>query len=176
MAEIEIHAHHAHTADQVGKTVSIMVALTGIVLAIVTIGSHRAHTSAVIHRTEANDQWAFYQAKKTREHLVEGIAGLVGTVTVNDAQKARALADKLSKDGQRYSQEAKDIQKEAQEREAASDREERRALRLDIAEGFLDLGLVLSSLYFLSKRRFFPVLGGTAAVVGAVIGATNFLL
>jgi hypothetical protein len=48
-------------------------------------------------------------------------------------------------------------------------------VRLDIAEGFLELGLVLSSLYFLSKRKFFPVFGITAAVIGAALGVAGFL-
>ena len=48
-------------------------------------------------------------------------------------------------------------------------------MRLDIGEGFLELGLVLSSLYFLSKRKFFPVIGITAAVIGTVLGIAGFL-
>lgn len=48
-----------------------MVGVIGILLAGVTIESHRAHTAAIVHKTEANDQWAFYQAKKIRGHLHE---------------------------------------------------------------------------------------------------------
>jgi hypothetical protein len=49
-------------------------------------------------------------------------------------------------------------------------------LRLDIGEGFLELGLVMSSLYFLSKRRFFPIIGGVAAVIGAALGIAGSLV
>src|SRR5579875_1338221 len=55
-----------------------MVAIVSVVLAVVTIASHRAHTAAVIHRTAANDQWAFYQAKQTREHLDNSASQLAG--------------------------------------------------------------------------------------------------
>jgi hypothetical protein len=34
---------------------------------------------------------------------------------------------------------------------------------------------VLSSLYFLSKRKFFPVIGITAAVIGTALGIAGFL-
>jgi hypothetical protein len=37
------------------------------------------------------------------------------------------------------------------------------------------LGLVLTSLYFLSRQRFFPVLGAVAAVAGTIVALTNFL-
>lgn len=178
MAELEIHVghEHAHAGDNLAKGVSVLVAIIGVVLAVVTIASHRAHTAAVIHRTEANDQWAYYQAKKTREHLTDIAAQLAVTLTAADPQKARELSSRYAKDRDRYSAQAKAIQQGAQDREAASEREERRALRLDLGEGFLELGLVLSSLYFLSKRKFFPALGAGAALIGAVVSAANWFV
>ena len=41
-----------------------------VLLAIVTILSHRAHTDAVVFKTEANDKWAFYQAKSLKSHAL----------------------------------------------------------------------------------------------------------
>jgi len=176
VAELEVHVghEHAHAGDELAKRVSVMVAAIGVLLAVVTIASHRAHTAAVIDRTEANDQWAYYQAKKTREHLTDIASELAATLTASDAQKARDLAGRYAKDRDRYGEQANAIQHEAQDRESASEREERRALRLDLGEGFLELGLVLSSLYFLSKRKFFPALGAGAAVLGAVVSAANW--
>ncbi len=176
MSELEVHvAHeHAHVGDAFAQHVSVMVAIIGVVLAVVTIASHRAHTAAVIDRTEANDQWAYYQAKKTREHLTDVASQLAATLTAADPQKAHDVAARLAKDRDRYDEQAKAIEREAQNREAASERDERRALRLDLGEGFLELGLVLSSLYFLARRKFFPALGAGAAVIGAVVSAANW--
>ena len=53
---------------------------------------------------------------------------------------------------------------------------QKRAVRLDLGEGFLELGLVMSSLYFLSKRKLFPVIGAIAAVAGTVLGIVGFLV
>jgi hypothetical protein len=175
MAEIEIHAHPEHARDDFAKGVSIMVGVVGILLAVVTIASHRAHTAAVIYRTEANDQWAFYEAKKIREHLVDVTAGLGSVLSVRDEAKARDLIEQWTRDRDRYTKEAAEIQREARSREDASHSEEDRALRLDLGEGLLELGLVLSSLFFLSKRKFFPVLGAVAAVAGAAIAVTGWL-
>jgi hypothetical protein len=175
MAEVEIHTGHEHAGDEFGRRVGVAVGIIGILLAVVTIGSHRAHTAAVITRTEANDQWSFYQAKKLREHLVDVGADLVGALT-SDPARVQQLVQKLRTDRDRYAHDADDIQADARAKEAETQREERRALRLDIGEGFLELGLVLSSLYFLAKRRFFPVLGGVAAVVGVALGVTALLI
>jgi hypothetical protein len=173
MAEVEIHAAHEHAADDFSKGVSVMVGVIGIVLAVVTIASHRAHTASIIELTGANDQWSFYQAKKLREHLLDVGAGLLGTLAPADPQKAHELADHYAKERERYAKDAQDIQREAVALGERSKHEENRALRLDLGEGLLELGLVLSSLYFLSKRRFFPLLGGIAAILGAYAAITS---
>jgi hypothetical protein len=174
MAEVEIHAGHGHVDDEFAQRVGLAVGVIGVILAVVTIGSHRAHTQAVIDRTEANDQWSFYQAKKSRQQMLEVGAGLAHALTTDESKVAQ-LIDQYSKQSAHYSQETRDIEKRARLMEDETLREEHRALRLDLAEGFLELGLVLSSLYFLSKRRFFPVLGITAAVIGAALGLASLV-
>jgi hypothetical protein len=174
MAELEIHPAHEPAADEFGRRVGVMVGIIGILLAVVTISSHRAHTAAVIERTKANDQWQFFQSKKLRQHLAELGASLASALAADPA-RVQGLIDKLGKDRDRYAHDGEQIQQDALAKEAQSDHEEHRASRFDLGEGFLELGLVLSSLYFLSKRRFFPVLGGAAAVTGVVLGVAGFL-
>lgn len=174
MAEVEIHTGHDHSGDSFAQGVGVAVGVIGIILAIVTIGSHRAHTQAVIDRTEENDQWSFYQAKKVRQQVLDVGADLARSLT-SDESKVQAIVDKYTKQSTRYADETKDIEKEARLKHEETTRQEGRAVRLDIGEGFLELGLVLSSLYFLSKRKFFPVLGITAAVIGTVLGVAGFL-
>ncbi len=175
MAEVEIHTgHHDHAGDHFAQGVGVAVGVIGIILAIVTIGSHRAHTQAVINRTEENDQWSFYQAKKIRQQVLDVGSDLARNLTT-DESKIQAIVDKYARQSARYSEETKEIEQEARAKHDETAREERRAVSLDIGEGFLELGLVLSSLYFLSKRRFFPVIGITAAAIGTVLGVIGFL-
>ena len=174
MAEVEIHTGHDHPGDHFAQRVGVAIGVIGIILAIVTIGSHRAHTQAVINRTEENDQWSFYQAKKIRQQILDVGVDLARTLT-SDESRVQGVVDKYSKQSARYADETQDIEKEAHAKHEQTAREEGRAIRLDIGEGFLELGLVLSSLYFLSKRKFFPVLGITAAVIGTALGVAGFL-
>ncbi len=175
MAEVEIHTGHGHTDDEFGRRVGVIVGVIGIILAVVTISSHRAHTAAVIARTEANDQWSFFQSKKLRQHLAE-IGSSLAKGLATDTTHVQGLVDKLDKDHDRYAHDSEEIEKEARAKEADSEHEERRALRLDMGEGFLELGLVLSSLYFLSKQRLFPIFGGIAAIIGTALGIAGFLV
>ena len=101
MAEVEIHTGHEHMADPFGQRVGIMVGIIGILLSIVTILAHREHSAAVVHKTEANDQWAFYQAKKIREHNAQIGATLLNALAADPAKVAAASA-RLSQDSERY--------------------------------------------------------------------------
>jgi hypothetical protein len=142
---------------------------------VVTIASHRSHTQAVIHRTESNDQWAFYQAKKIRENTSDVALQLLQSLTP-DAAKAAPMAQKLETARDKYADDAKGIMKDAQAKDTESEIEEQRALRFDIGEGLLELGLVLCSLYFLARKSFFPILGTVSAVAGLAMGISGWWL
>lgn len=174
MAEIEIHHEHGHEDDAYGRRIGVLVGAIGILLAGVTIASHREHTAAVIHKTEANDQWSFYQAKKIRGEVLE--MGATLAPLLKDSPETRAAAARMNASRDRESQEADEIEKDAQEKETESLRSESRALRFDLGEGLLELGLVLCSLYFLSRKKSFPVFGISAALLGVLFGASGFLV
>ncbi len=173
MAEIEIKPEHV--ADPNTRRVGILVGVVGIFLSVVTIASHRAHTDAVIHRTEANDQWAYYQAKKIRESVADVGLALLQNLATDPARTAEP-AQKLTASRDHYADDAKQIQHEAKAKDEETALDEKRALRFDIGEGLLELGLVLCSLYFMARKEFFPVLGLLAALAGTGLGIWGFLL
>jgi hypothetical protein len=173
MSEIELKPEHA--ADPNTRRVGILVGVVGILLSVVTIASHRAHTNAVIHRTESNDQWSYYQAKKIRENTTEVAITLLGALGADAAKSAPVIA-KLDEQRKKYSDDAKEISKDAKAKDDESEIEEHRALRFDLGEGLLELGLVLCSLYFLARKAFFPIFGIIASVAGTALGIAGFLL
>jgi hypothetical protein len=173
MPEIEVTPEHA--ADPNTRRVGILVGVVGICLSVVTIASHRAHTEAVIHRTESNDQWSYYQAKKIRENTEEVALALVQALGA-DPGRSEAMAKKLDAARAKYAADAEKIQEEARAKDEETKIEERRALRFDIGEGLLELGLVLCSLYFLARKAFFPVLGVLSSIAGVAMGVWGWLL
>ena len=174
MAELEIHTEGSE-ADEFGKRVGAMAAIIAIFLAGVTISSHRAHTAAVVEKTEANDQWSFYQSKRTRLHNYELGKDLIH-LTAPKNEEAESTIAKYEKEIKRYEKETELIQEKAEEANNKSKICEKAALRFDLGEGFLELGLVLSSLYFLSKKKLFPAIGGASAILGIVLGAYGYLI
>ncbi len=55
MAEIELHAEG--TSDPAGQRIGALAAVLAVLLAIVSIASHRTHTRAVVLKSTETDQW-----------------------------------------------------------------------------------------------------------------------
>src|ERR1700677_3160453 len=175
MAELEIHHEHGHEPDPTGQKVGTLAAVLAVGLAIVTIASHRAHTAAIIHKSTANDEWSHYQSTRVKFHNLELGEQLV-TVFGAKGDAADKMLANYSTQKKKYEQQGKDIQDQAQKAEESSEADEKQALRFDIGEGLLEIGLVLSSLFFISKKKMFPVMGVIAGLTGAAVALTVFFL
>ena len=175
MAELEIHHETEGEADPLGKKIGVLAALLAVALAIVTIASHRTHTAAIMHKSTANDQWAYYQATRIKLHNTELGEQLATMLGGKDGAVAAVLA-KAADQKQKYETASQDIQREAQKADSDAEAAENRALRYDIGEGLLEIGLVLSSLYFISKKKMFPVMGVIAGLSGVAIAITGLMV
>ena len=174
MAELEIHHEAEHEADASGKRVGVLAAVLAVALAIVTIASHRTHTAAIMHKPGANDAWQHYQATRVKLHNLELGENLMEVLDAKGERAAQMRASYASQK-QKYDEQSKQIQEEAQKADEAAESDERRALRYDVGEGLLEIALVLSSLYFISRRKMFPALGVAAGIAGAAIAAAGLV-
>src|ERR1043166_6502242 len=100
MAELEIH-HEVEHKDEFGKKIGILAAVLAVLLAVVTIVSHRAHTEAVLKKSEANDKWSFYQSKRIKFHNLELGEDLINAMPARTSQAEKTLAH-YSSEKQRY--------------------------------------------------------------------------
>ncbi len=48
------------------KAISLAISILAVLVAMVTVLGHRAHTEAILMETRTSDQWNEYQAKKIR--------------------------------------------------------------------------------------------------------------
>src|ERR1700685_2981468 len=67
LSELQEHAEHAKH-DPTLAPISVTMGLLAVLVAIVTLLGHRAHTEEVVLQAKSSDQWAFYQAKNIRRH------------------------------------------------------------------------------------------------------------
>ena len=176
MPEIELHYENEKHSDPRSQRVGIQAAWLAVLLTVVTIASHRAHTQAVVMKMEANDEWSFYQSKKLKSHVLELGVDLIGSLAGKDTAKSVELQDKYRKEMARYNRENQETQKKARERGGASELAEIQALRYDLGEGLLEMGLVLASMFFIAKRNIFPVMSMIAGIAGAALAASGWFL
>ena len=175
MAELEIHHEHEHDADPMGQKVGVMASILAVLLAVVSIASHRTHTAAIIHKSGSNDQWAYYQATRVKLHTTEMGENMVHLLGAKGEGADKMLAQYAGQK-KKYEEQSEKIQEQAKGADESAEADEHRALRYDVGEGLLEIGLVLSSLYFISRKKMFPVLGIIAGVAGTAIAITGFLM
>jgi len=173
----ELHEHAEHAKENPGMApVSLTMAVFAVLVAVVSLLGHRAHTEEVVLQNKVTDQWAYYQAKNMRRHSDEQFADLAALITPTDAAQATKLREKYTTEAERYRDDQKEIDAEARKLEQETDRERKRGDRYDLGEVFLEMGLVITSITLLSGRRVFWQLGILAGVVGVAVAVTGPLI
>ena len=175
LQELQENAEHAQHHPDLAP-VSLTMAVLAVLVAVVSLLGHRAHTEEVVLQAKASDQWAYYQAKNIRQHEDELFADLSASVASKDADGMAKFRDKSTQEGERYKHEKGEIQDKARELENDVAMERKRADRYDVAEVFLEIGLVITSITLLSGKRIFWHLGIVLAVVGVAIAITGALI
>jgi Domain of unknown function (DUF4337) len=175
LSELQEHAEHVKE-DPTLAPVSVTMAILAVLVAVVTLLGHRAHTEEVVLQAKSSDQWAFYQAKNIRRHTDELFTDLTSVQSTTDPAALAKLRDKYSGEASRYKDEQNEVEDKAKELEAEVATERNRADRFDLAEVFLEVGLVITSITLLSGRRVFWFLGLLMAAIGLALAATAFMV
>src|SRR5204863_7236220 len=107
--------HAAHSRDPFAGRIAVMTAIFATVGALFGYMSGATQNDALLYKndaaikkTEASDQWNFYQAKSSKQNLAE----LGAVLATGEA------ADRMKREVDRYKAEKEDIRKEAERLEA----------------------------------------------------------
>jgi hypothetical protein len=149
------------------------MAILAVLLAIVSLLGHRAHTEEMLLQTQVSDKWAYYQAKNIRMHEDDVITDLFSVMVATDTQKAAQIREKYKTEADRYRTDKNDIETEARKLENETNLESRRADRFDLGEVFLEIALVVTSITLLSGRRIFWYSGIVFSAIGVVVALTS---
>ena len=188
MSEHGIHVHGAHDhavehaahTPGLGQQVAIFTAVLATVGAVVSFFGGDTQNKAmlykneaVLRKTEASNQWNYYQAKSMKQNLAEFAAGI--------AADPKA-AEKYASEAKRYAGEKEAIKKDAEALEAkskeANDHSEH-ALHphhfLAISMTLLQIAIALASITVLTQKRWLLYGAAFAAFIGAVLGVIAWL-
>ncbi len=156
------------------KPVSFTMAVLAVLVAIVTVMGHRTHTEAVLLQAKASDQWNLYQAKKIRQNDTDLTKDLLSALELRDPAAAKKLADGYIAHEQKWTEDLKEEQAEAEALEAEVKLAEHRADRFDLGEALLEIGLVVSSITLLTRLRAYWYLGIAFGAAGIAVAGLAF--
>ncbi len=131
-----------------------------------------AKNNAAIRKTEASDQWNFYQAKNARQAIAEVALDLVPAERRDTYAKA---IEKYKADKQPIMDQAKKLEAEATEFDERSEHLMHEHHRWAEATTVIQVSIALAAIALLTRRRWLE--WGTLAVagVGIAIGVAAFL-
>jgi hypothetical protein len=168
--------HHAHGDNPFLVPVSVTISTLAVLVAGVTLLSHRAHTEELLKQSQAANKWAQYQAKSVRQHTTEKADAVIRVVAPLNKETGEEELKASDDELEHYKADKEDVTKEAKDFEAERDLAGRKADRFDGGEALLEVGLVICSLTLLTKRRLFWLGGMVIAAGGVAMALTGFLL
>ena len=173
--ELQEHAEHAKHDPSLAP-VSLTMAVVAVLVATVSLLGHRTSTEEIILQNKATDQWGYYQAKNIRRHTDELFADLTTVVAAKDAEAVAKLKEKYHAEAERYRDEQKELDAKARELEQETDLAHRKTDRFDLAEVFLEIALVITSITLLSGRRLFWHVGILLGVTGILVAVSAWMV
>ena len=175
--EFEVHGQHDHAVehaaehDSLGRWVAVFTALLATVGAIVSYQNGNSESrgleyknAAILKKSEASDQWSYYQAKSIKETIVRS------AIAANDQRRDQLLAE-----AERYAKEKGDIEKVARGLDTQAkllDEQSEKAVhphhRLAQALVLVQVAIALAALTVLTRQRWMLLLSGVSAAAGVV--------
>jgi hypothetical protein len=185
------HAQHQQH-DPFDKRVALTMAIVAAALAFVTMLSHHEHNETLQHRIGANDnftlasnQWAYYQAKKNRQYMLEADGKMLQLLVVRPEMSEQVgptiaawkeTEEKYAKETKQIEDKAREFEAEAEQSKKASEAHHHRGYFLELGELGIELALVLCSLAILTKRSNFWLMGIVVGVLGLGVGLSAYVL
>jgi len=160
--ELAEAAEKARRPEQ--KQVGITMAVAAVLLAIITMLGHRAHTEEVLLQTRTNDQWDYYQAKNNRSEMYAADAKLALLMT-----EGQSVAAEFTKQAEQQKTGTEDVRQSAEKLEEETRIEAKRASYFDLGEVCLEATIVLCSITLLSGSLFYWKISFVSTAVGLLL-------
>jgi hypothetical protein len=164
-------AHQKHN-----KRAALMIIVLAALLAICEMAGKHAQTASIAHNIEANDLWAFYQAKTIRSTVLRTASEMAELLPVGEPPEALETRNKRiaawQKTAERYESDpaSKEGRKELAERAKATT--ELRDHKLHVYHDFeygsaaLQLAIVMASAAVITELVLLELVSGVLGLVG----------
>jgi hypothetical protein len=173
------HAEHAaHANDPFISLVSITIAILAVLAALTSsletfesASAIIAANRAVLLQDQATDQWSLYEAKSIKKNLYAVAADSSATHGPDYLKKAKAEGA----DGDVAGAAAKKLEDQREDQIKLSEVHESRHHGLTIGATLLEMGIALSTIAIVTKKRWPWFTSAALGAVGAVIASLTYL-
>jgi hypothetical protein len=173
--ELQENAEHAEHESSL-RPVALTMTVLAVLVAVTTVLGHRTHTEAIINQDKATDKWNEYQAHKIRSNDTFLAADLLSVVTIADKDAAKKLAKGYADHQAKWTEDLKELGDEAKALENEVKQAEAKAVRFDLGEALLEIGLVITSVTLLTHARIYWYVGMVFSLVGIASAVSGLLL
>jgi hypothetical protein len=152
---------------------AITAAVLAVMAALASLLSGHAVNQAILLQTKATDQWAFYQAKSTKQQLYEVGAKLIDALAPAAADARSTHSKQFQAERDRYEQEKEEIRKDAEHLEAESRHEFHKHHQFALGIACFQVGIVLASVSILVRMRaiyYLSLVAGLSGLVWVALG------
>ena len=165
--------HGAHSGDKLSGQVAIFTAILASVGAIVSYQGGDTQNQAmlfkneaVLKKTQASDQWSFYQAKSNKGHLME-LASDMAPASKHAYYKAQI--EKYENDKKEIKAKAEALEAESEKANEESDHVMHPHHKLAQAMTLIQIAISLASITVLTRKKWLFALAGLSAAGGLVM-------
>ena len=166
------HAHGASSASGEMTLSAITAAVLAVMAAMASLLSGLSVNQAILKQTQATDQWAYYQAKSTKQQLYEVGGKLIEALAPATHGASANHLKQFQEERDRYDREKEDIKKEAEHLEAESRHEFHKHHKFALGIACFQVGIVLASVSILVRLRaiyYLSLLAGSAGLVWVIM-------
>jgi hypothetical protein len=171
--------HQAHAGDRYAGRIAVMTAVLATVGALISYQGGATQNAALlfkneaaIKKTEASDQWAFYQAKSGKQNLAE----------LGSSLTSGKVADDYRAEAERYKGEKESIMADARALEAASKEAESRSAesmhshhRWAQSMALIQIAIALAAITLLTRQKWLQWMAYGAGIGSLTIAALAFV-
>jgi len=176
---VEHVTHHAHAhGDNFASKIAVMTAIMATLGALLSYqaGSTESEAAmdknnAAIEKTEASNQWNYYQAKSSRQNLAELATHIPGV----DAAHYVAEAERYKKEKEVVRKKAEALEEEVRVWDEKSEQALHQHHRWAQAMTAIQIAISLAAITLLTRKQWLKNMAYTAAGASVVLGTLAWL-
>jgi hypothetical protein len=179
---VEKHIEKEHEEGKIGfaSKVALLTAILSTVGALFGYNGGKTESETLMYKneqviltSEASNQWSYYQAKSTKQAIMEG--ALINATNTEAKEKLELKIKKYDDEKLEIQKLAKEKEVKAEEKRELSEKSEKIHHKWAAATTAIQIAISLAAITILTRRRWLFWTSLSVSAIGIVLGILSFL-